>query len=180
MVGIFGTMAADVTHIVLHASYALSFVGYAALLGALFLMWRRREGTVDVHDVTTASRECFYWGAVVLTFAMGTALGDLTAVTLKLGYLASAALLAVAIVVPALGYRFGSWHPVACFWAAYTVTRPLGASLADWLGKPVADGGRGVGSGMVGILLALAMVATVAVVARRAAPVAGSPGRREP
>ncbi len=179
MVGIFGTMAADVTHIVLHVSYALSFAGYAALLGALFLIWRRREGTVDVHDVTTASRESFYWGAVVLTFAMGTALGDFTAVTMKLGYLASAALFSVAIVVPALGYRFGSWNSVACFWAAYTVTRPLGASLADWLGKPVADGGRGGGSGVVGIFLALAMAATVAVVARRASPVAASPGPRE-
>lgn len=167
MVGIFGTMAADVAHVVLHAPYAVSFLGYGGLLALLFILWQRREGTVDVHDVTTDSREYFYWGAVVLTFAMGTALGDLTAVTLHLGYLASAMVFAVLIAVPALGYRFLSWNAVACFWAAYTVTRPLGASVADWLGKPVADGGRGLGSGLVGLLLALAMAAVVAVLARR-------------
>jgi uncharacterized membrane-anchored protein len=168
MVGIFGTMAADVAHVVLHAPYAVSFAGYAGLLAALFVLWRRREGTVDVHDITTTSRECFYWGAVVLTFAMGTALGDLTAVTLNLGYLPSAALFLVLIAVPALGYRFLSWNPVACFWAAYTVTRPLGASVADWLGKPVAEGGRGVGSGVVAVLLAVAMATVVALMARHA------------
>ncbi|MGV1008298.1 MAG: hypothetical protein ACOYBY_06780 [Dermatophilaceae bacterium] len=173
LVGIFGTMAADVAHVVLHAPYALSFVGYAGLLGLLFISWRRREGTVDVHDVTTASRESFYWGAVVLTFAMGTALGDLTAVTLNLGYLASAGVFAVLIAVPALGYRFLSWNAVACFWAAYTVTRPLGASVADWLGKPVADGGRGIGSGLVAVLLSAAMAAVVAALARRNPATAG-------
>ncbi len=163
MVGVFGTMAADVTHIVLHAPYLVSFAGYGAVLAILFIAWRVREGTVDVHQVTTLPRECFYWVAVVLTFAMGTALGDLTAITLKLGYLPSAVLFAGAILVPALGRRLLSWNAVVCFWAAYTLTRPLGASLADWLGKPVVDGGRGVGAGLVGILLALAMAGAVAV-----------------
>lgn len=167
MVGIFGTMAADVAHVVLKAPYAVSFLGYGGLLALLFAEWRRREGTVDVHEVTTRNREWFYWGAVVLTFAMGTALGDLTAVTLHLGYLASAGIFAALILVPAAGYRFGGWNAVACFWAAYTLTRPLGASVADWLGKPVAEGGRGFGAGLVGLLLALAMAAVVAVLAHR-------------
>ena len=167
MVGIFGTMAADVAHVVLHAPYVVSFVGYGGLLGLMFIVWRRREGTVNVHDVNSLSRECFYWGAVVLTFAMGTALGDWTAVTLQVGYLGSAAVFAVLMAVPALGYRFLAWNAVACFWAAYTVTRPLGASLADWLGKPVAAGGLGFGSGLVGVLLAAAMAGVVAVLASR-------------
>lgn len=169
MVGIFGTMAADVTHIVMHAPYVVSFAGYAAALAVLFVAWRVREGTVDVHQVTTLARECFYWVAVVLTFAMGTALGDLTAITLQLGYLPSAVLFAGLILVTALGRRFLSWNAVACFWGAYTLTRPLGASLADWLGKPVADGGRGVGAGLVGVLLALAMVGAVAAFGRQMA-----------
>lgn len=76
-------------------------------------------------------------------------------------------LFAVLITVPALGYRFLSWNVVACFWAAYTLTRPLGASVADWLGKPAADGGRGMGSGLVGLLLAMAMATLVAVMATR-------------
>ncbi len=104
---------------------------------------------------------------------------DVTHITMKLGYRASVALFVVAIVVPAFGYRFGSWSSGACFWAAYTVSRPLGASLADWLGKPVADGGRGGGSGVVGIFLAVAMAGTVGVVARRASPVEASRGLRE-
>jgi uncharacterized membrane-anchored protein len=168
MVGVFGTMAADVTHVVLHAPYGVSFAGYAALLVLLFAMWRRQEGTVDVHAVTSARREWFYWGAVVLTFAMGTALGDLSAVTLYLGYLGSALLFLLLIAVSALGYRFLAWNAVACFWGAYTMTRPLGASVADWLAKPVPDGGRGLGSGVVGVALAVAMSVVVAVMARRA------------
>ena len=163
MVGVFGTMAADVTHVVLHAPYAASVAVYGALLGLLFVFWHRHESTVDVHDVTTVSRELFYWGAVVLTFATGTALGDLTAVTLHVGYLGSAVLFAGLIAVPALGFRLLSWNAIACFWAAYTVTRPLGASVADWLGKPVADGGRGLGAAVVSLLLAAAMATVVAV-----------------
>lgn len=174
MVGVFGTMAADVAHVVLHAPYAVSFLAYGALLALLFVAWRRREGTVDVHEVTTAAREYFYWAAVVLTFAMGTALGDLTSVTLHLGYLGSATMFAALITVPALGHRFRAWNSVACFWAAYTLTRPLGASVADWLGKPLSDGGRGIGSGVVAALLAVTMAAVVAVLGWQPA----LPGRR--
>ncbi len=170
MVGIFGTMAADVVHVVLHVPYGMTALGYAALLGLLFALWHRREGTVDVHDITTASREYFYWGAVVLTFAMGTALGDLTAVTLHLVYLPSAILFLALITVPALGYGLLRWNEVACFWAAYTLTRPLGASIADWLGKPLADGGRGIGSGLVGAVLAVALALTVVVLSTRRSP----------
>lgn len=170
MVGIFGTMVADVTHVVLHAPYLVSFLGYATCLAILLGVWRVSEGTIDVHLVTTARRQWFYWGAVVLTFATGTAVGDLTAVTLRLGYLASAGLFAALILVPATGFRFGRWNAVACFWAAYTLTRPLGASVADWLGKPVADGGLGWGSGLVGLLLGGAMAAAVAVQAHRLEP----------
>lgn len=86
---------------------------------------------------------------------------------LHIGYLGSALVFAVLIAIPAFGYRFVSWNPVACFWAAYTVTRLLGASLADWLGRPTADGGLGIGSGLVGAILALAMVAVMAVLSTR-------------
>ena len=170
MVGIFGTMAADVAHVVLHAPYVLSSLAYGGLLAVLFATWRRVEGTIDVHSVTTRSRELFYWTAVVLTFAMGTAVGDLTAVTLHVGYLASALLFALLISIPALGYRYLSWNGVACFWAAYTLTRPLGASIADWLGKPLADGGRGLGSGLVGLAGAVVMAVVVTVLAARSQP----------
>ncbi|MEO7058790.1 MAG: hypothetical protein ABI083_03665 [Lapillicoccus sp.] len=172
MVGVFGTMAADVAHVVIGLPYAASFAVCAVLLGSLFLTWQRVEGTLDVHEVTTTRRELFYWAAVVLTFAMGTALGDFAAVTLHLGYAGSALLFAVLILVPAAAYRLLSWDAVACFWVAYVLTRPVGASVADWLGKPVHEGGVGVGSGPVSLVLALAMVVAVWVMTARARAVA--------
>lgn len=162
MVGVFGTMAADVAHVVVGLPYLASFLLCAVLLAGLFLAWRRLEGDVSVHAVVTRRRELFYWAAVVLTFAMGTALGDLTAVTLHLGYAGSVALFAVAILVPVAGYRVLHWGPVLSFWFAYVLTRPLGASVADWLGKPVHEGGRGLGSGWVGLALLLALAVVVA------------------
>jgi uncharacterized membrane-anchored protein len=163
MVGVFGTMAADVVHVVLGLPYAVSAAGYALALALVFVGWRRTEGTIDVHAVTTTRRELFYWAAVVATFATGTALGDFTAMGLGLGYLPSIALFAALILVPALGYRNGRWNAVFSFWFAYVLTRPLGASVADWLGKPVADGGVGLGAGWVSLAFAVAMIVVVAI-----------------
>lgn len=161
MVGVFGTMAADVMHVALGVPYAVSTAFYAVALAAVFVLWRRFEHTLSVHDVDTPRREAFYWAAVVATFAMGTALGDLTAIGLGLGYLSSIVVFATVILIPALGYRFARWNAVFSFWFAYVVTRPLGASIADWLGKPRADGGLGVGEGVVSLALVLAMVLLV-------------------
>ena len=179
MVGVFGTMAADVAHVVLGLPYVVSFLLCAAMLAALFVAWQRVEGSVSVHDVTTTRRELFYWAAVVLTFAMGTALGDLAAITLHgftHGYAGSILLFAVAIVVPIAGYRLLHWGPVLSFWFAYVLTRPLGASVADWLGKPVAERGVGLGSGWVGLVLLLAMAAVVATMGRRTEELVGAVG----
>ncbi|MBO9626278.1 MAG: hypothetical protein J7484_07875 [Microbacterium sp.] len=166
MVGVFGTMAADVVHVVLGLPYAVTTVAYAVALAAVFLLWRRTEGTLSVHEVRTTRRELFYWAAVVATFALGTAAGDLAAVGLHLGYLPSILLFGVLILIPALGFRFLRWNAVLCFWAAYVLTRPVGASVADWLGKPIAEGGVGIGSGWVTLFFAAVMVVVVAVVAR--------------
>jgi uncharacterized membrane-anchored protein len=141
----------------------------------VFLWWWRTEHTLSVHAVTTTRRELFYWAAVVGTFALGTAVGDFTAIGLGLGYAASILLFAVLILVPTLGYRFWRFNAVFAFWFAYVLTRPLGASVADWLGKPVADGGVGVGSGWVSLGFALLMVALVAT-ARMRSPRVASPG----
>jgi uncharacterized membrane-anchored protein len=165
MVGVFGTMAADVVHVVLGLPYAVTTVAYAAVLAGVFLLWWRTERTLSVHEVRTTRRELFYWAAVVATFALGTAAGDLAAVGLHLGYVPSILLFAVLILVPAIGYRFLRWNGILAFWVAYVLTRPLGASVADWLGKPVAEGGVGVGSGWVALAFVVAMVAVVAVTA---------------
>lgn len=166
-VGVFGTMAADVVHVVLGFPYLVSAGMYAIVLATVFVLWWRLERDLSVHDVTTLRRELFYWAAVISTFALGTALGDLTAVGLGLGYAPSILLFAALILVPVLGYRRLGWNGVFAFWFAYVLTRPLGASVADWLGKPVREGGVGVGSGWVSLAFALVMVALVVPMHRR-------------
>lgn len=165
MVGVFGTMAADVLHVGLHVPYAASTVLFAVGLGGVFATWWRCEGTLSVHAITPGRREWFYWTAVVGTFALGTAAGDLAATTGGLGYGAAALVFALAILAPALGHRFLHWNGVAAFWAAYVLTRPVGASVADWLGKPLDDGGLGIGSGVVTLVLGLAIVVLVGLLA---------------
>jgi uncharacterized membrane-anchored protein len=164
-VGVFGTMAADVVHVALDVPYAASATLGSIAMAVVFVAWQRAEGTLSIHSIDTNRRELFYWATVVVTFALGTAVGDVTAVTFGLGYLASAALFGALILVPALGYRFLHWNSIFCFWAAYVLTRPLGASLADWMGKPKAEGGIGWGSGPVSLVLTGLIVVLVAVVA---------------
>lgn len=161
-VGVFGTMAADVLHVGFGVPYVASSLLYGIVLATVFISWQRTEKTLSIHSIDTYRREAFYWAAVVATFAMGTAVGDLTATTLHLGYLASGFLFAAVIAVPALGYwRFG-WNAVLCFWIAYVATRPLGASLADWMGKPHSTGGLGWGDGPVALVLSALILCLVA------------------
>jgi uncharacterized membrane-anchored protein len=162
MVGVFGTMVADVLHVGFGVPYALSSVVFAILLAVNFLVWRRVEGTLSIHSIDRFRREIFYWLAVVFTFALGTALGDLLAVGLSLGYFLSAILFAGAILIPALGYVTRIFTSVFAFWFAYVLTRPLGASLADWLGKPTRLGGLGIGNGTVSLVLTALIAALVA------------------
>ena len=162
MVGVFGTMAADVLHVGLGVPYIASTLFYAVVLAGVFWAWQRSEGTLSIHSIYTPRRELFYWAAVLATFALGTAAGDLTAVTFGLGYFGSALMFAAVIAVPAAGYlRFGM-NSILAFWFAYVITRPLGASLADWLAKAPASGGLGFGTGLVSFVLAAAIAGFVA------------------
>jgi uncharacterized membrane-anchored protein len=166
MVAVFGTMAADVLHVVLDIPYAASSAVYAVALAVVFTLWRRAEGTLSIHAIDTRRRELWYWLTVLLTFALGTALGDLTAVALHLGFLASGVLFAVVIAVPAIAWRAGV-DPVLTFWTAYVLTRPLGASVADWLGKPASPaGGLGLGDGTVTAVGFVAFLALVGWIQR--------------
>jgi uncharacterized membrane-anchored protein len=166
MVAVFGTMVADVLHVGLHVPYAVSTPLFAVSLAVVFVLWYRSEGTLSIHSIRSRRREVFYWLTVMATFALGTAAGDLTAKTLGLGWLASGVLFAVAIAVPALGYWRVGLDSVVAFWAAYIVTRPLGASFADWLGLPHDLGGIGLGRGTVSLGGTVMIVALVAYLAR--------------
>jgi uncharacterized membrane-anchored protein len=161
-VGVFGTMAADVLHVGFGVPYPVSSVIYAVALAAVFWVWGRTERTLSIHTINTTRREAFYWAAVVATFAMGTAVGDLTAVSLHLGYFASIWLFAGLMLIPAIGYWRFRWNPILSFWIAYVLTRPLGASVADWLGKSRSVGGLALGDGAVSGAIAVVIVALVA------------------
>ncbi len=161
MVGVFGTMAADVLHVRFGIPYYLSSAFYAVILAAVFVIWSRTEHTLSIHTIDTPRREAFYWAAVVFTFAMGTAVGDFTATTLHLGYLTSLFLFAGMMAVPAIGYWCLHWNEVLSFWFAYVVTRPLGASFADWVAKPKSMSGLGWGDGHLSLALTLIIAALV-------------------
>lgn len=167
MVAVFGTMAADAVHVVLGIPYAITTAGYALAVIVVLMVWRRLEATVSIHSIVTWRREALYWTTVLATFALGTAAGDLTAFTLKLGYLDSIMVFAVLMMIVLVLWRVRLLGPVASFWTAYVFTRPLGASIADWLGKPNEHGGGlGWGDGPVclGALVVFAgLVAWLAV-----------------
>ena len=164
-VGVFGTMAADVLHVGFSVAYPVSTALYAVILVAVFVGWQKTEKTLSIHSIDTPRREAFYWAAVVATFAMGTALGDLTATTFHLGYFGSLLLFAGVILIPTIGYWRFRWNPILSFWFAYVVTRPLGASFADWMGKPRTVSGLGLGNGNVALVLTLAIFCMVAFLA---------------
>lgn len=167
MVGVFGTMAADVLHVGFGVPYVVSTALFVVVLAAVFTLWHRVERTLSIHSIDTTRRELFYWAAVVATFAMGTALGDLAATTGGFGYLSSGLVFAGLIVVPALLFRVRVLGAVAAFWTAYVITRPLGASFADYFGVSKARGGLALGPGPVALVLGVALVVLVAVFARR-------------
>jgi uncharacterized membrane-anchored protein len=165
MVAVFGTMAADGVHVVLGVPYPVLTAGYSALLAVVFLVWHRREGTLSIHSIVTRRRETYYWLTVLITFALGTAAGDLTAMSLHLGFLASALFFAAVIALPALAWWRWGLNGTLAFWIAYVLTRPLGASLADWLGKPPwVGGGVGWGDGVVSAAATVLIVVLVGAV----------------
>jgi uncharacterized membrane-anchored protein len=161
MVSVFGTMAADALHVVLGIPYIVSTVFFVVVLGGIFAVWYATERTLSIHSIFTRRREVFYWATVLATFALGTAAGDMTATTLHLGYLASGALFAVLITIPAVAYWQRKLSPILAFWLAYVVTRPLGASIADWWGVPPARGGLDLGTGAVSLGLAIVIAVLV-------------------
>ena len=161
MVAVFGTMAADVAHVGLGVPYTASVMFFVAVLAVVFGWWYAREKTLSIHSIHTPRRERFYWATVLATFALGTAAGDLTATTLRLGYLSSGILFAVVIAVPLVAHRWLHLNAVVAFWFAYIVTRPLGASFSDWFALPTASDGPHWGTGPVTLALTVVIIALV-------------------
>jgi uncharacterized membrane-anchored protein len=164
-IAIFGTGVADFLHLDVHIPYAGTTLMWAVILAVIFWLWHHSEGTLSIHSITTQRRESFYWATVFATFALGTALGDFTATSLHLGYLASGILFSVVILLPALAWRQFGLNGVAAFWMSYVVTRPLGASFADYISKPPSISGINFGDGPTAIVFAIAVFILVSYLA---------------
>src|SRR6202044_936432 len=145
--------------------YAGTALLWAVVLTAVFVVWYYVEGTLSIHSVTTRRREMFYWAVVFATFALGTALGDLTATPLGLGYLSSGIMFSVIILIPAIAWKGFGLNSVAAFWFAYVVTRPLGASFADYISKSRHTSGIDFGDGPTAAVFALACAVLVVYLA---------------
>ena len=156
----FGTGAADTMHLEIGLPYTVTTLLWAVVLAVVFWLWYRSERTLSIHSIVTRRREVYYWITVFATFALGTALGDLTATTLHLGYLGSGVMFAVIIAVPAVAWRMGL-NPVVAFWFAYIVTRPLGASFADYFSKPQSLSGVNFGDLPTTAVFVVALVVLV-------------------
>jgi uncharacterized membrane-anchored protein len=154
-------MAADVLHVGLGIPYLVSTAFFMVALATILAVWYASEKTLSIHSIHTRRRELFYWATVMATFALGTAAGDMTATTLHLGYFASGLMFTVLIAVPALAHwRFGM-NAIFAFWFAYIVTRPIGASFADWMGVAHSRSGLGWGTGPVSLVLAVLILICV-------------------
>ena len=160
VVSVTGTLYTDILTDDLGVPLAFSTALFAAVLAAVFGVWWAKERTLSIHSITTLPRELFYWLAILVTFALGTAAGDWT---LELtGWSPGVAVLLPAGLIAAvyLGWRLGA-NSVLSFWLAYILTRPLGANLGDWLGLPKDQQGLGLGVGITSLIFLAAILATV-------------------
>jgi uncharacterized membrane-anchored protein len=172
LISVVGTLITDNLTDNLGISLVVTTIVFAVALAVTFWAWYASEGTLSIHTIVTVRREAFYWLAILFTFALGTAAGDLVAEQFGVGYWQSAVLFGALIAVVALAhYRFGL-GAVTAFWAAYVLTRPLGASLGDYLSQPTADGGLGIGTTGTSLIFLATILALVAylTISRRDQP----------
>ena len=182
LVSVFGTLVTDNLTDGIGVPLETSTIVFAALLTLTFLVWYRSEKTLSIHSVVTRRREAFYWIAVLVTFALGTATGDLMAEVLGLGYPVTGTIVAALIVLMAVGRRLGL-NPVLAFWFSYVLTRPLGASIGDYLSQPAGLGGLGLGATVTSLIFAVGIIGIVAYLAATKAdviPAVAVVGRGDP
>jgi uncharacterized membrane-anchored protein len=173
LVSVFGTLVTDELTDNLGVPLEISTVVFGVLLAGVFVAWYRAEGTLSIHSIRTRRREAFYWLAILVTFALGTATGDLMAQVLGLGYLVSGIVVAGVIATAAIGWRLGL-HPVLAFWVIYVLTRPLGASIGDYLSQSPTDGGVGLGATLTSVIFFAGIVVIVVFLTLTRADVIGS------
>jgi len=167
LVSIVGTLATDLLTDRFGVSLFVSTAVFSVSLLAIFAIWWRREHTLSIHHIDTPARERFYWLTVLVTFALGTAAGDLTSEALSWGYGLSALIYGSLIVLAAAAHWGLRANPVLIFWVVYVLTRPFGASIGDLLAQPASNGGLGLGAPMVSAVFAVLIAALVGWLALR-------------
>ena len=160
LVSVFGTLVTDNLTDSIGVPLEVSTLIFGALLAVTFLVWYRVERTLSIHSIVTRRREAFYWLAILFTFALGTATGDLMAEVLGLGYLVTGAIVAALIALAAFGWRIGL-HSVLAFWFIYILTRPLGASIGDYLSQSHSQGGLGLGATVTSLIFVVGILGIV-------------------
>ncbi len=165
LISVVGTLVSD--NLVENYGVALetTTIAFSAILIAVFASWYAVERTLSVHTIFTTRRETFYWLAVLFTFALGTSAGDFLSEQLELGYLAALGIFAGAIVVVAVLHFGLRMNAILSFWLAYILTRPLGASIGDYLASPTGEGGLGLGTNVTSIIFLSTILALVVYLA---------------
>ncbi len=161
LISVVGTLITDNLTDNFGISLVTTTVVFSIALAATFAGWYLREKTLSVHTINTTRREAFYWTAILFTFALGTAAGDLAAESLKLGYSLSAIIFAGLIVAVTLAHLRFKLNAVLAFWLAYILTRPLGASIGDFLSQPRDAGGLALGTVGTSVIFLTAILVTV-------------------
>ncbi|MFV0799439.1 hypothetical protein EGJ57_23340 [Brucella anthropi] len=161
LISIVGTLITDNLVDNFHVPLLDTTIAFSVALALTFLLWFRAEGTLSIHSIYTGRREAFYWLAILFTFALGTAAGDLVAEKFALGYLATGVLFGMIILSLSIGYFFLGLDAILGFWLVYILTRPLGASFGDLMSQPAQHGGFGLGTIITSAIFLAAIVAIV-------------------
>ncbi len=173
LVSVFGTLVTDNLTDNVGLPLEASTLIFGALLAITFTVWYASEKTLSIHSIRTRGREAFYWTTILFTFALGTAAGDLMSEVLGLGYLVTGIIVAAIIMITAIGWRMGL-HSVLAFWVIYVLTRPLGASIGDYLSQPQSQGGLGLGATTTSVVFLLGIVGLVTYLALSKVDVIGN------
>ena len=160
LISVFGTLVTDTMTDGLGVPLEASTIVFSLALGLTFAVWYASEKTLSIHSIFTARRETFYWLAILFTFALGTAAGDLMAEGLGLGYLLTGIIVCGVIASMFVAWRLGL-DAIVAFWTAYIMTRPLGASLGDYLSQSPTYGGLGLGATVTSAIFLGAILLTI-------------------
>lgn len=170
LISVVGTLVTDNLVDNFGVSLETTTVVFTIALAATFAVWYAFEGTLSIHSIFTFRREAFYWLAILFTFALGTAAGDLVAEVFGFGYLTTAVIFGAVIAMVAAGYYLLGVNSILAFWLTYIFTRPLGASIGDLLSQPLEYGGLGLGTVVTSLIFLAMIVATVIYMTMRYEP----------